>query len=276
MMSKEEERELIIAWRERGDQKAFMRLVEEQRRLMISQSRKHVNARVGYDDLLQQGAIGLMRALEPDKFDLERKYRFVTYANWFTRDEIAVAGRKNSNAVTVPQSHMTGKGREIWEAWVKDAAACAEGGMDGSEAAIRKRVAAAMSVTEERVAAVVDAWQSGSYSMDAPLNGEDGDREQALPTALINSDTTEASLIRSQAEEQSHTLIAPLMSVLDEREQDIIRRRRFENETLEEVSKVHSISRERVRQLEKRAFEKMQAAGTQYREMGRDCIHALA
>lgn len=273
MMSPEEERDLIIAWRERGDETAFMKLADQQKRLMLSQARRHVNSRADYDDFLQQGTIGLMRAIE--KFDLSRDNRLVTYGNWFTLDEISRYGRENSTSVKIPHSHMTGKGKEIWEAWVEDALACSCTGDDGSEAAITERVAAKLSVTEERVASVVDAWRSGDHSMDAPLHAEDGDKEQVLPTALVEGVTGEIGLLRDEAQARTKVLAEGVMSCLDDREKDIIRRRRFEQQTLEQVGIVHSLSRERVRQLEARAIQKMQSASLTMREDVMDCLSEL-
>ncbi len=261
MMSMEEERELIVAWRERGDQRALKQLVDNQKRLMLSQSRRYVNARLSPEDLLQQGAIGIMRAAE--KFDLDSDFRFVTYARWFTLDEISREGRSNSTSTVVPQSHMTGKGREIWEAWVAEQALCAttKTKMDGSEAAITARVAERLKVTPDRVVGVITAWRMTEHQIDAPMKGEDGDREAALPDVMKDKATGEDKIILDQAERGADSLIADLLSVLDDRERDIIHRRRFKNETLEEVSVIYEISRERVRQLESRAMKKMIAAG---------------
>lgn len=273
MMSIEEERNLIIAWRERGDQKAFKKLADQQRRLMMSQAKNHVNSRADYDDFLQQGAIGLMRAIE--KFDLSLDYRLVTYGNWFTRDEITRCGRENSTSVKVPHNHMTGKGKEIWNEFQTAMADCKETGDDGTEMSVIARVAEKLSVTHERVAAVVDAWRCKDQSMDAPIQAEDGEREQFLPTALIEIRTGEDEILHDEAHRRSKDLTNALMSSLDPREQDIILRRRFKGETLEQVGEVHNLSRERVRQLEARALKKMQDASIGMREEVMDCLHEM-
>lgn len=273
MLSREEERELIIAWRERGDQKAFKTLLNEQRRMILSQSKRHINSRVDQDDLMQQAAIGIQRAAE--RFDMSKDNRFVTYANWYTLDEIASEGRKNSTAVKMPQSHMTGKGKEIWNTWLEEVTRSYDTQENGTIDEIVIRVADRLSVTHDKVRAVVQAWQTGDQSLDAPLPGEDGDRDTPLPSLLIDTETAEETILQTEAEATTISILTSLMGLLDEREKDIIHRRKFKNQTLQEVSVVHKISRERVRQLEERAMGKMMGARGQYEETALNCLEEL-
>lgn len=272
-MTKEEERELIVAWRERGDAAALKLLIEKHKPLIRSQAAKYVSPRADMDDYLQHGAIGIMRAAET--FDLDSDNRFVTYARWFTMDDISRFGRSNSTAVFVPQGQMFGKSKGIWDAWNDEKRRAEEAGEDCSEAAITERVAEALGVTRNRVINALAVRHLREHHTDAPGRAGDEDAEQRLPDQLTERTTGEDIYARSQAESVTKDILTQVMGTLDDRERDIIRRRKLAGETLEEVAVTYGLSRERIRQIEVKAIQKMAEAGAARAEEARYCLRAM-
>lgn len=272
-MNKEEERELIAAWRERGDERALKKLIDHNRPLIRSQANKYVGPRADMDDYLQHGAIGIMRAVET--FDTDSDHRLVTYARWFTMDEISRSGRANSTSVFVPQGQMFGKSKGIWEAWHEEKARAEEAGEDCSESAITERVAAEMGVTRNRVINSLAVRNLREHHTDAPGRVGDDEAEQRLPDQLTEKVTGEDIYAREQAEDLTNDILSQLLSTLDEREKDIIHRRRIGGETLEQVAVTYGLSRERIRQIEAKAIEKMSLAGAARANEARLCLMAM-
>lgn len=272
-MTKEEERELIVAWRERGDATALKLLIEKYKPLIRSQASKYVSPRADMDDYLQHGAMGIKRAA--DTFDLSTDNKFVTYARWFTMDEISRFGRANSTPVFVPQGQMFGKSKGIWEAWNEEKKRAEEAGEDCSEAAITDRVSEAMGVTKNRVTNALAVRNLREHHTDAPGRAGDEEAEQRLPAQLTEKTTGEDIYARSQAESITSDILMQVMGALDDRERDIIKRRRLGGETLEQVAVTYGLSRERIRQIEVRAIEKMAEAGAARAEEAKYCLQAM-
>lgn len=272
-MTKEEERELIVAWRERGDAAALKTLIDQHKPLIRSQASKYVSPRADMDDYQQHGAIGIMRAAET--FDLESDNRFVTYARWFTMDDISRFGRSNSTAVFVPQGQMFGKSKGVWDAWHEEKKRAEAAGEDCSEAAITQRVAEALGVTKNRVMNALAVRNMREHHTDAPGRSGDEESEQRLPDQMTEKTTAEDLYARSQAENTTISILAEVMGALDDRERDIIKRRRLGGETLEQVAVTYGLSRERIRQIEMRAIEKMAEAGAARADEARFCLSAM-
>lgn len=272
-MTKEEERELILAWRERGDESALKALIEQHKPLMRSQAQRYVGCRADIEDYIQQGSIGIMRAAET--FDIESDNRFVTYARWFTMDDISRFGRSNSTPVFVPQGQMFGKSKGIWDAWTEEKKNAEASGEDCSESAMMDRVAEKLGVTKNRVKNAVIVRTIREHNNDAPAKVGDDVAEKRLPDQLTEQTTGEDLYARTEAEEITHDILSSIMATLDDRERDIVKRRRMGNETLEAVAQVYGLSRERIRQIEVRAITKMAAAGASRADEARSCLRAM-
>lgn len=273
-MTREEERKLIVAWRERGDAKALKKLIDQHKPLIRSQAMRYVNTRIGLDDLMQQGAMGIMRAAET--FDLDSENRFVTYARWFTKRDISSCGRANSTVAFVPQGQMNGKARQIWDEWQDEMKNAVESGDDCSEEAVITRISQKLGLTEKKVKGAISVRHMREHRTDAIIPGAEDNVVAKLPPQMTVTETAEDHYAAEQAAEVSKTIIEKIMASLDPREKDIITRRKLSGQTLEAVAGVYGLSRERIRQIEVKAMTKMAEAGAGLADEARSCLSALS
>ncbi|MFB6215275.1 MAG: RNA polymerase sigma factor RpoD/SigA [Candidatus Bipolaricaulia bacterium] len=244
------EEEVDLAKRiEQGDEEAREKLASSNLRLVISIAKKYRNYGLPFLDLIQEGNLGLMKAIE--KFDWRKGYKFSTYATWWIRQAILKALTNRSRTVRVP-AHMKELSRKIdrvEEEYIQE---------HGTEPPIEK-VAEDLDVTVEKVRRAKKAAQT-TVSLDKPLGEESSDSgvlgdifaDDNLPTP---EQETFDSLLKGR-------LKGLLNKELTDREKHILKLRYgledYKTRTLEEVGEVFDISRERVRQLQNRAIEKLQ------------------
>ncbi len=248
LLTREEEVELAKRI-EQDDDKAREKLASSNLRLVISIAKKYRNYGLPFLDLIQEGNLGLMKAIE--KFDWRKGYKFSTYATWWIRQAILKALTNRSKTVRVP-AHMKELSRKIdrvEEEYIQE---------HGTEPPIEK-VAEDLDVTVEKVRRAKKAAQT-TVSLDKPLGEESSDSgvlgdifaDDNLPTP---EQETFDSLLKGR-------LKGLLNQELTDREKHILKLRYgledYKTRTLEEVGEVFDISRERVRQLQNRAIEKLQ------------------
>ncbi len=248
LLTREEEVELAKRI-EQGDKQAREKLASSNLRLVISIAKKYRNYGLPFLDLIQEGNLGLMKAIE--KFDWRKGYKFSTYATWWIRQAILKALTNRSRTVRVP-AHMKELSRKIdrvEEEYIQE---------HGEEPPIQ-HVAEELEVSVEKVRRAKKAAQT-TISLDKPLGEESSDSgvlgdifaDETLPTP---EQETFDSLLRGR-------LKGLLNKELTDREKHILKLRYgledYQTRTLEEVGEVFDISRERVRQLQNRAIEKLQ------------------
>jgi RNA polymerase primary sigma factor len=248
LLTREEEVELAKRI-EQDDEQAREKLASSNLRLVISIAKKYRNYGLPFLDLIQEGNLGLMKAIE--KFDWRKGYKFSTYATWWIRQAILKALTNRSRTVRVP-AHMKELSRKIdrvEEEYIQE---------HGTEPPIEK-VAEDLDVTVEKVRRAKKAAQT-TVSLDKPLGEESSDSgvlgdifaDDNLPTP---EQETFDSLLKGR-------LKGLLNKELTDREKHILKLRYgledYKTRTLEEVGEVFDISRERVRQLQNRAIEKLQ------------------
>lgn len=247
LLSREEEVELAKRV-EQGDQEAKERLASANLRLVISIAKKYRNYGLPFLDLIQEGNLGLMKAIK--KFDWRKGYKFSTYATWWIRQAILKALTNRSRTVRVP-AHMKELSRKIdsvEEEYVQ------EHGVEPSE----EEVAEILDVSVEKINRAKKAAQT-TVSLDKPLGQESDGGVLGDILADDNLPTPEKETFESLLNGRLKGL---LNKELTDREKHILKLRYgledYQPRTLEEVGDVFDISRERVRQLQNRAIEKLQ------------------
>lgn len=257
MLEKEHERELIRKWIEEKDEKALHELITAHTRLAISLASKFKNYGLPLGDLIQEGNIGLMQAA--DKFDLSHDVRFSTYAGWWIRASIQDYILRNWSIVrtgtTAAQKSLFFNLRKL-RSQIEG-----ENEREGLNDNDRKKIAKKLKVKVKDVADMEGRISGGDQSLNATIGYEDGgDDWQSL---LADEGPNPEDIVTSIKDAKTRSAwINKALGDLDEREQKIIRERHlgYETVTLEELGQDLGISKERVRQLEKRAMGRLKTS----------------
>lgn len=253
VLTKEEEVE-IIEKAKAGDRVARRRLINCNLKLVVNIAKHYTHLTLSLMDLIAEGNIGLMRAI--DKFDTTRGFRFSTYAAWWIRQAITRAIIDQGKTIRVPvyASEFISKYKKAQEALRQKL----------NREPNRKEIAKQLKVPEDKVAEI-ELWIQKKSSLEAPA-GKDGASEFGdfiVPDA--NSDTNKAVTKIFRREKIEH-----LFDALSKRERKILDLRfgisDGTSHTLAEISEKLDISRERVRQIEKEALEKLKRYSEQERK----------
>lgn len=257
MLSAEEESSLAYQWRDQGDSQAAHKLVTSHLRLVAKIAAGFRGYGLPFSELIAEGNIGLMQAVK--KFEPERGFRLATYAMWWIKASIQEYVLHSWSLVkigtTTSQKKLffnLRKAKNKIKAWH-------DGDLNHEEL---RMIADDLSVSEDEV---LQMNRRMSHGGDQSLNvrvGEDSNQEwQDLISDDKESTNQEQMVVDANEATHRHELLYQALTKLTDREQDIITRRRLneKNETLEELSQEYGISRERVRQIEEKAFEKLQA-----------------
>jgi RNA polymerase sigma-32 factor len=256
LLSPEQEYMLAKRYQEHEDSGAAAQLVTSHLRLVAKIAMGYRGYGLPVNELISEGNIGLMQGVK--KFDPDRGFRLATYAMWWIRASIQEYILRSWSLVklgtTAAQKKLFFNLRRM-----KNRLAAFEDG-DLSPENVTK-IATDLGVTEEEVVSMNRRMAlGGDTSLNVPMR-EDGDG-QWQDMLRDDGELQDAQVADAQERDQRHALLTEAMDRLNDRERDILARRRLadEPETLEELSQVYNVSRERVRQIEVRAFEKLQKA----------------
>ncbi|WPE21842.1 RNA polymerase factor sigma-32 [Shinella zoogloeoides] len=256
-LEREEEQALAHAWKDNHDQHARNRIAMAHMRLVVSMAGKFRNFGLPLGDLVQEGYIGLLEAAA--RFEPERQVRFSTYASWWIRASIQDYVLRNWSIVRGGTSSAQ---KALFFNLRRLRARLARGDDHLTSEAIHQEIAAALGVSTADVRTMDARLSASDVSLQAPLSvGEGGEGSNRLDFL-----TSDAPLPDEQAEgsidgERRHHWLHSALGQLNEREMKIIRARRLAENgaTLEELGILLGISKERVRQIENRALEKLKA-----------------
>ena len=265
LLAPEQEYMLAKRWAEHQDPEAATKLVTSHLRLVARIAMGYRGYGLPVNELIAEGNIGLMQGVR--KFDAEKGFRLATYAMWWIKAAIQEYILRSWSLVkigtTAAQKKLFFNLRRL-----KGKIGAVEDGDLRPEQV--EHIATTLGVNEDEVVSMNRRMgHGGDASLNSPLREEgEGEWQDWLAD---DGPLADELLADSEERDQRHTLLVQAMATLNARERDILTQRRLidEPETLEELSQRYGISRERVRQIEVRAFEKlakaMQEAATEQR-----------
>ena len=244
MLSREEE-QVLVEKMMKGDMDARNHLVEANLRLVVSMANHYNGLGLTFQDLIQEGNIGLIKATE--KYDPSKGYRFSTYAVCWIKQAMTRAIANQGRAIRLP-AHVSENLYKLKKVMRELTVAL-------SAEPFIAQIAKAMKLPEDQVKTLMDNLDDVS-SLDVTV-GED---EDTTVGSLIEDTTFQSATAQIEANDL-YTTVNAVLDTLDEREADILRYRfglkGGHPHTLEEIGKIYGLTRERVRQLEDKAMRKL-------------------
>jgi RNA polymerase sigma-32 factor len=247
---------LAKAWREHGDLSAAHKLVTSHLRLVAKIAMGYRGYGLPLSELISEGNVGMMQAVK--RFDPDRGFRLATYAMWWIRAAIQEYVLRSWSLVKIGTTAAQKKLFFNLRRLKNDMRAIDQGDLSPEQVT---RIAKQLDVPEFEVVDMNRRLLGGDQSLNAPL-AKDGEGEGEWQDWLADGRESQEHLMSVEQERQHRErLLSEALLGLNARERDIIVARRLKDSpaTLEELSQKYGISRERVRQLEVRAFEKLQA-----------------
>jgi RNA polymerase sigma-32 factor len=255
MLEPDQEYMLAKRWREHEDTEAAHQLVTSHLRLVAKIAMGYRGYGLPVNELISEGNVGMMQAVK--RFDPERGFRLATYAMWWIRAAIQEYILHSWSLVKIGTTAAQKKLFFNLRKLKGQLQAIEEGDLSPENVT---KIATELSVPEEEVVNMNRRLAAPDHSLNAPLriDGE-GEWQDWL---VDETESQEIRLAESQEFGKRKKLLQRAMRQLNERERHILAERRLKEEptTLEDLSRVYGISRERVRQIEVRAFEKLQKA----------------
>ncbi len=256
ILSPEEEYMLAKRWREHGDTEAAAKLVNSHLRLVAKIAMGYRGYGLPVSELISEGNIGLMQGVK--KFEPERGFRLATYAMWWIRASIQEFILRSWSLVKMGTTAAQKKLFFNLRRMKNQIDAFEDGDLKPEDVT---KIATDLGVSEEDVISMNRRMaMGGDTSLNVSLRD---DSEGSWQDFLVDNEPLQDERVADAEETRiRHDLLVEAMESLNDREKHILTERRLTDEpkTLEELSQVYDVSRERIRQIEVRAFEKLQAA----------------
>ena len=255
MLERKQEYELAKRWRERGDRDAANRLVTSHLRLAAKIAMGYRGYGLPVSEIISEGNVGLMQAL--NRFEPEKGFRFATYAMWWIRASIQDYILRSWSIVKIGTTANQKKLFFKLRSAKRKIAAFESGDLRPDQVAL---IAKNLDVTDQDVVDM-NRRLGGDKSINTPVHG-DGETGEWQDHLVDQSPSPEAIVVEQDDKEHQHSALIAAIDVLDERERRIFEARHLVDEPLklEDLAEHFNVSRERIRQIEARAFEKVRKA----------------
>jgi RNA polymerase sigma-32 factor len=256
-LDREEEHDLAVRWKDDHDQDALHRITVAHMRLVISVAARFRHFGLSMGDLIQEGYVGLLEAAA--RFEPEREVRFSTYATWWIRASMQDYILRNWSIVRGGTSSAQ---KALFFNLRRLRAKLAQGGEMQAGAALYRKISSELGVSEADVALMDSRLSNPDSSLNAPV-GDDGAGSADRMDFLVSDAPLPDEVVGEAIDvERRSNWLHKALDVLNDRERQIIARRRLQDDgaTLEALGESLGISKERVRQIESRAMEKLRLA----------------
>ncbi|SFK19265.1 RNA polymerase sigma-32 factor [Mesorhizobium albiziae] len=255
-LTREQEHELAVLWKEKGDQQALHEITTAHMRLVISMASKFRYFGLSTGDLVQEGHVGLLEAAA--RFEPDRDVRFSTYATWWIRASMQDYILRNWSIVRGGTSSAQ---KSLFFNLRRLRARLAQNSEPLPAGTLYREISTALGVSEADVAMMDSRLSGPDTSLNAPVADDSGSSDRM--DFLISDDPLPDEVAEDVIDvERRSEWLYDALGVLNPRELKIIRERRLQDEgaTLESLGEMLGISKERVRQIETRALEKLKSA----------------
>jgi len=254
MLAKDEEFMLAKRWQEHEDPQAAHRMVTSHLRLVAKIAMGYRGYGLPIGEVISEGNVGLMQAVK--KFDPDRGFRLATYAMWWIRASIQEYILRSWSLVKMGTTAAQKKLFFNLRKAKSEISALEEGDMRPDQV---RQIATKLGVLDEEVISMNRRLAGGDASLNSPLRS---DSEAEWQDWLVDDQTPSQEHVVAETEERNirMSLLEEAMTELSDRERHILTERRLKDDptTLEDLAAQYGVSRERVRQIEVRAFEKLQ------------------
>ena len=252
MLEREEEYMLAKNWRNRGDIKSAEKLVTSHLRLVAKIAMGYRGYGLPIGEMISEGNVGLMQAVK--KFDPEKGFRLATYAMWWIKAGIQEYILRSWSLVKMGTTTAQKKLFFNLKKLKNKIAPRSDGDLKDEHVT---EIANRLAVKKDEVISMNRRLSGQEFSLNAPV-GEDGDEWQDW--LADKSMDQELSFAHNEEMKQRKDLLENSLEILNQREREILNYRRLVDQpvTLEKLSRKYKISRERIRQIENKAFEKIQ------------------
>ena len=255
MLEPKQEYNLARSWREHGDREAAHQLVTSHLRLVAKIAMGYRGYGLPISEVISEGNVGLMQAVK--RFEPEKGFRLATYAMWWIKAAIQEYILRSWSLVKMGTTANQKKLFFNLRKAKSKISALEEGDLHPDQV---KLIAKRLGVTEQDVVDM-NRRLGGDASLNAPIR-EEGDSGEWMDWLVDDAPSQERILAESEEKDNRHEALIGALDVLNERERRIFEARRLADDpiTLEDLASEFGVSRERVRQIEVRAFEKVQKA----------------
>jgi len=253
MLTEKQEINLANKWKNEGDTSAAHQLVTSHLRLVAKIAMGYRGYGLPVTDLISEGNIGLMQAVK--KYDPDKGFRLATYAMWWIRAAIQEYVLKSWSLVKIGTTAAQKKLFFNLKKLKNQLSDYSDGNLKPHQV---KEIADRLDVSEKEVTEMEGRMSGNDYSLNAVVSAEADEEWQEW---LVDEDADhEIKIAENEEISKRKELLSKAINILNDREKNIIKDRKLSEDpkTLDELSKEYKISRERIRQIEERAFQKLQ------------------